>query len=292
MALKGVKAMSDRRKNEPVKSQYDGLSADELSARLSMALFNAEDLSDAELEEVDEMAAAYQRKVSHEPVKSTEEAWEEFKTVYWDMDQNETGLPCTEHEKEDAHSVIRAASPHRRRLLRIGLIAAIVAVLLAAGTLTASAFGFNLWGWIARWDDEVAQFEQVDAETAEPKDIPEALKYLGIDEPVYPKWLPEGFVKVESVIQTDEPIYLYENYKKDDQFLFISIEPSSALTESGITQKDGSEPEEYISNQVVHYIFKDTAEYLCAVWYSKNYSIRITGNLSSLELRRIIDSIY
>jgi hypothetical protein len=283
--------MSDSRKNEPVKSQYDGLSADELSARLSMALFNAEDLSDAELEEVDEMAAAYQRKVSHEPVKSTEEAWEEFKTVYWDMDQDETVLPCTEQEKEDAHSVIRAASPHRRRLLRIGLIAAIVAVLLAVGTLTASAFGFNLWGWIARWDEDVAQFSLEEGEEVKPKTIPEALKYLGIDEPVYPKWLPEGFKRVESVIVIDEPIHLYEAYAKGELFLQIGIEPSSLFTESGNTQKDNSAPLEYISNNELHYILNDMNQYT-AIWHTRSCFVRITGNVSLEELQAIIDSVY
>jgi len=283
--------MSDSRKNEPVKSQYDGLSADELSARLSMALFNAEDLSDAELEEVDEMAAAYQRKVSHEPVKSTEEAWEEFKTVYWDMDQDETVLPCTEQEKEDAHSVIRAASPHRRRLLRIGLIAAIVAVLLAVGTLTASAFGFNLWGWIARWDEDVAQFSLEEGEKTEPKTIPEALKYLGIDEPVYPKWLPEGFVLVESVIVTDEPIHLYEAYAKDGLFLSIMINSFSGLDETGIQQKDDKDPIEYIKHNTVHYILRDMEQYT-VMWHTRQYAVRITGNVPEEDLYKIIDSVY
>ncbi len=291
MALKGVKAMSDSRKNEPVKSQYDGLSADELSARLSMALFNAEDLSDAELEEVDEMAAAYQRKVSHEPVKSTEEAWEEFKTVYWDMDQDETVLPCTEQEKEDAHSVIRVASPHRRRLLRIGLIAAIVAVLLAVGTLTASAFGFNLWGWIARWDENVAQFSLEEGEEVKPKTIPEALKYLGIDEPVYPKWLPEGFIRVESHIVTDEPIHLYEAVSNGDRFLYIAIEAFSTLSEAGIGQKDYNDPIEYVKGGTIHYIFQDMDQYQ-AIWHTKEYSVIISGDISQEELYKIIDSIY
>ena len=291
MALKGVKAMSDRRKNEPVKSQYDGLSADELSARLSMALFNAEDLSDAELEEVDEMAAAYQRKVSHEPMNSTEEAWEEFKTVYWDMDQDETVLPCTEQEKEDAHSVIRAASPHRRRLLRIGLIAAIVAVLLAVGTLTASAFGFNLWGWIARWDNDVAQFTLEEGEEAKPKNIPAALKYLGIDEPVYPKWLPEGFKRVESVIVTDEPVHLYESYVNGERFLSISIDSFSRLDETGIHQKDDSEPIEYNKHDTVHYIFRDMDQFT-AMWHTRQYAVCIIGNIPEEELYKIIDSAY
>lgn len=291
MALKGVKAMSDSRKNEPVKSQYDGLSADELSARLSMALFNAEDLSDAELEEVDEMAAAYQRKVSHEPVKSTEEAWEEFKTVYWDMDQNETGLPCTEQEKEDAHSAIRVASPHRRRLLRIGLIAAIVAVLLAVGTLTASAFGFNLWGWIARWDEDVAQFSLEEGEEVKPKTIPEALKYLGIDEPVYPKWLPEGFKRVESVIETNEPFRLSEAYMKEDRFLSIYIEAFSPMSENGLIQKDSSEPLEYLKGGTIHYIFQDDDQYT-AEWHTESNSVFISGEITLEELLKIIDSIY
>lgn len=288
--------MSENREKATVKSKYDDLSVEELSARLHMTFFCTEDFTDDALEEVDALTAAYRVKHSEKPVKSTAEAWEEFKTIYLNKEKGNDNLSALaiDGDTEKAAPVQNAHADRRglRILSRVGLAAAVIAVVLAFATLTAGAFGFNLWGWIARWDDEVAQFEQVDAETAEPKDIPEALKYLGIDEPVYPKWLPEGFVKAESVIQTDEPIYLYENYKKDDQFLFISIEPSSALTESGITQKDGSEPEEYISNQVVHYIFKDTAEYLCAVWYSKNYSIRITGNLSSLELRRIIDSIY
>ena len=54
------------------------------------------------------------------------------------------------------------------------------------------------------WNDGTFQFVPEESASVTSLDIPEALKQLGIEEPLFPTWLPEGFVLAEQKIQMDE----------------------------------------------------------------------------------------
>ncbi len=54
------------------------------------------------------------------------------------------------------------------------------------------------------WNDSAFQFVPEESASVTSLDIPEALKQLGIEEPLFPTWLPEGFVLAEQKKQMDE----------------------------------------------------------------------------------------
>jgi hypothetical protein len=119
--------------------------------------------------------------------------------------------------------------------------------------------------------------------------IPAALEQLGIDEPLYPTWLPEGFRMETWVIETD-PIFLHESFFNGDRYLSITIEPTTT-TNILVYQKDGKPMVEYTKNDITHYIFSDIDQ-ITATWQTNNYSVCIVGNVSLDTIEKIIESVY
>ncbi len=121
------------------------------------------------------------------------------------------------------------------------------------------------------------------------QDIPTVLAMMGITEPLYPTWLPEDFMRVESKT-IEDPLIMYERFQGNDRTLNITISPITG-SEYTVYQKENAPYEEYCIGNNVHYIFDNTAE-ITAVWYTNNYTMLIAGNISIEEIYRIIDSVY
>lgn len=285
---------------------YEDYSVDELKEALKKIFFLSE-LNDADLAEMDQIMEILQEKDPLPPGRSAEEAWEEFKSLYMQdpeaddihNDLDSEGVSGTETapnvvDKVTAVENARPASPRRyRKLIRVALIAAIIMVFLAAVTATASAMGYNLWGWLPIWGNEdlrfVAETPASEPENAVMHSIPAVLSSLYIDEPLYPTWLPEDLNRVE-VQLVEEPLFLYENYKGNDRELSITI---SSITDfsAKVYQKEDEPPIEYTVNSVIHYLIENTDE-LSAVWHTENYNVLIVGNVTENEMKKIIDSVY
>ncbi len=295
-----------------IMTPYEDYSVDELREAFRKIFFLS-DLNDADLDEMDQILAILREKDPLPPGRSVEELWEEFQTVYMNKDYAAIGIPDDLEEVSDAEPAPEDAEPARevvsvlpskgdanpvypkryRKLIRVALVAAVVVALLAAISVTAAAMGYNLWGWLPIWSSEDVRFVS-GTPTAEPqqddlKDIPMVLASLGITEPLYPTWLPEDLKRVKVKI-SEEPLLLLEHYQGDDRELSITISP---ITDFGtfVYQKEDEPPEKYISNDVEHYLILNTNE-LSAVWNTGNYNVLIVGNITSSEMKRIIDSIY
>lgn len=288
-----------------IMTPYEDYSVDELRETFRKIFFLS-DLTDADLEEMDQILAILREKDPLPPGRSVEELWEEFQTVYMNKELADLGIPDDLEEvnnaepapdvvpvlpsKGDAHPV----RPKRyRKLIRVALVAAVVVALMAAISVTAAAMGYNLWGWLPIWSNEDVRFVS-ETPTAEPENavkhsIPAVLDSLGITEPLYPTWLPEDLKRVKVKV-SEKPLFLLENYQGDDRELSITISP---ITDFGtfVYQKEDEPPEKYISNDVEHYLILNTNE-LSAVWNTGNYNVLIVGNITSSEMKRIIDSIY
>lgn len=283
--------MVEKEKNRDVIYAYDELSAEELHSRLNLAFFCTEDFTDEALEEVDKLVAAYQEKVPHGPVKTTEESWEEFKTIYL-ASYKENSETTLYGQFNPSRSDSRKRSHKKLSIARIGVIAAVIVALLIGATVTANAFGFNLWSWVINSNDEVVQFNMDGHKERNTHSINTALDLLATDEAIYPTWLPEGFTLSESQISLNEPFLLYEAYRANDLFFSISIRQSSPAIESTDFQKDSAPYTEYYVNNIVHYLFSDSNDYSIAIWNTDNYTVTISGNISMETLKRIIDSVY
>ena len=295
-----------------IMTPYEDYSVDELRETFRKIFFLS-DLTDADLEEMDQILAILREKDPLPPGRSVEELWEEFKTVYMNKELADLGIPDdleevnnAEPAPEDAGPAHEVASvltskgdahpvrPKRyRKLIRVALVAAVVVALMTAISVTAAAMGYNLWGWLPIWSNEDVRFvSETPAREPHPddlKDIPMVLASLGITEPLYPTWLPEDLnrVKVKAI---EKPLFLQEYYKGDGREFSITISPTYG-SETTIYQKGAPQPKEYPVGNAIHYIFNNSDE-LSATWYTENYTVLLVGNITTEEMEQIIDSVY
>lgn len=292
-------------KDAEIMTPYEDYSVDELRETFRKIFFLS-DLTDADLEEMDQILAILREKDPLPPGRSVEELWEEFQTVYMNKELADLGIPDDLEEVNNAEPAPDVVSPlpskgdahpvrpkRYRKLIRVALVAAVVVALMAAISVTAAAMGYNLWGWLPIWSNEDVRFVS-ETPTAEPREddthgIPSVLASLGITEPLYPSWLPEDLKRTETKA-FEEPLFLLENYQGNDRELTITISP---ITDLGtmIYQKEDDPPEEYTVNNVTHYLIVNTNE-LSAVWHTENYYVHIMGKITKDEMKRIIDSVY
>ena len=289
-------------KDAEIKTKYDDFSVEELKEALKNIFFFSGEFSDADIKEMDQIMAVLDRKEPITPIYTAEESLKRFQETYAD-ELSSLGVHSTEEvmqEKAPAASETVVSIPEtstvrpvrRRRLFRIGLVAAIMVVIILAAAVTASAFGYNLFGWVPKWNNDVLSFGE--EESPEPNDlhdspqIPLALKQLGIDEPLYPTWLPSGFKLTVSVIEK-KPVFLHEGYSDGERYLSITIEPS-ATAQTYAYEKEDTDPLEYTSNDMTYYIIFDNEQYT-AIWKTDNHSVYIVGNVTLDELKQILNSV-
>ena len=91
-----------------------------------------------------------------------DKAWERFKNDYLPSASGESLYD--DPECDDNELNFRETSPFKKKrstrtLMRVALVAAILAVLITIGSITASAFGNNLLGKVAEWTGAVFHFE-------------------------------------------------------------------------------------------------------------------------------------
>ena len=146
-----------------------------------------------------------------------DQAWQRFLTKYYPCEplalaEETPGAPGMAPPAPPAPE--GAVRPRRGRnvrwLTRAALAAAAIAALLLATTVTASAFGYDLWGVIAEWSKETFTFTandradrpapdahqagaSADPGEAEYSSLQDALDSYGISTPLAPAWIPERF---------------------------------------------------------------------------------------------------
>ena len=287
-------------KDTEIRSRYEDYSVDQLREALDAIFLYSEEFSDAEIAEMDKIMAVLKKKNPIPHKYTAEESWREFQETYAE-ELSQLGIHGTEEvmEKEPAAEpkaariVPQPESPRPmryRNFVRVGLVVAAVIVLMVAVTAAASAMGFNLWGWVPKWGDEVLSFESEEVEKKPTVEaIPDMLIRLGITDKLYPTWLPEDFTRTEARIG-EKPFILHETFQGDNRNLIITISPTSG-SENAIYQKEGSIPMEYFSGNTVHYLFDNTNN-VQAVWHTESFTTVIDGSISLDEMKNIIDSVY
>ena len=296
-------------KDTEIRSRYDDYTVEELKEAYQTIFLYSSEYSDADLAEMDEILAVLKKKNPVSRKYTTEESWALFQETYSE-ELSRLGVPGTEEvmqvnpqadadviqtiPKVESISEDKAPRPMRhRRLLRTAVVAAVIVVILVAAAATAYAMGYDIFGWVPKWNDDVLSFGE--DESPEPNElhdtykIPAALEQLGIDEPLYPTWLPEGFKLTAAIAETD-PVFLHEGYSDGERYFTITIQPSSS-TNMIVFEKDATPLTEYIKSNVVHYVFADDNQ-ITVSWQTEDYIVYITGNISIEEAERIIDSVY
>lgn len=279
-------------RNEDVFAKYNAMSTEELQQILR------EDASKPEGQEETSMEALFyimevlaQRRRAQNEGKTPEEALEAFHKYY------EEGEVPSQTEREPVVRKKNLTLPNWAR--RLAAAAAII-VLIFSCTLTAKAFGFDLWEIIVKWTQETFHFGY--SEQGNENIIPEKndsisyfelhsiLKDYHVDVPLAPHWVPEGYIEQDArVIETPKQRQFVAKYENGDKVIKVWVEDYLDGYPLQIEQ-DESTVEVYELSGVQYYIFSDV-DSLQVAWVRDNYACFISGPLTLSEIKQIIDSI-
>lgn len=227
------------------------------------------------------------------PVK---EAWKNFNDHYRSMESDGKSL------YDDSTTAVEITDkPKRRRpwrsVLRVACVAAALLILMFAGSLTAYALGYDLWGEMAEWTKETFGFElpsrdiQANAIYEDFEAVRETLDKQNITFDVLPQWLPDGYrYAATEIAESPGKKIIYLEYVNGEKHLGLTI---SRLKDSNQRsyEKDESLVQMYEANGTTHYILQNNAE-IVIVWTTGNCECSLRGSILNEEATRIIDSIY
>ena len=299
-------------KDAEIKSRYEDYSVEELRAALDSIFDSTDEFSDSDVEQMDEIMAVLDKKDPLSQRYTAEESWKHFQENYreelsrlgvrttGEVMEEKTGkavetdaaaaMPIAHAEK--VHAVPASTeSRHGKRgqtLIRTAMIAAAVVALMVIITVSAAAAGIDIWKWVQVRGEGTVRFVSEDALS---KDIPAALKQAGVEEPLFPTWIPEGFRLYEQQIRLDDPIRIHTTYFHKDKTITITIRSITDESLSGIIEIEEDEPTEFICNDIVHYIIPN-CDQIVAYWIENGYLVKISGEVSLEVLEHIIESIY
>ena len=193
-----------------------------------------------------------------------------------------------------------------RRIARTGIVAVLLAVLLASA---AQAAGIDVVGTIARWTESVFSFGTVQSgndsshypsvSNQVPADVPEEYQELvtelqkrGIEEYTIPTCIPEGFQADTPELYVDENGYIEFTaaYANGDDMVIFAIFGYKGK-HAGLYEKDNSEVRIYTKNDTNHYFFQNR-EINSVAWTVNELEYSIRTTLPAAELEKIINSMY
>lgn len=200
------------------------------------------------------------------------------------------------------------------RMLRTGLVAALITACLFGSLVIVQASGIDVFGAIANWTESVFGFgslpsdetpnnpsviaHDAGSDTHIDSTVPEGLKELqsaltecGISMHV-PK-IPEGFEAVESNLYIDPAtnnIEFYARYMRDSNYIAFNLAQFGGLS-SAVYEKDDSEVEVYEYAGVTHYIFNNVTN-ITVAWCADNLECSIATDLTSGTVKELIQSMY
>ena len=278
---------SNERRKRRYQEKYASMSAEELRVLLynhSMGTLGRK----ISTEELFYIIALFNEKRPKDPREKTpEEALESFHTHY---------LGSTEVPEEQAYR-------EKPNWIRISLraaaaMAAVVAVFFCV-TITASAFGLNLFGFTPWWDQEQFIFQPDDSDIAFNAPISsDSIPYVelemlladhGIMANLTPQWIPEGYVFESITEYTEDGQYIFSAYHvRGDETLRLTIESLGINTP--IFEKDSTPVQLYTTDGVDYYFFSNN-ERLVATGVKDSFLIIITGPITPEEMEKMLDSI-
>ncbi len=289
--------MSAENKKQQLRSMLAGKSTAELEELLAL---EAADLDAAE-PNVDFIATvleviAERESNQEQDAELTEKAWKDFREYYSLRKQEETETDSEEEAPRDHRrkTEYRQRSPKLIRVIRIGIVAAVLVVLLCG-----TAFGWNFFQAVADWTEETFHFL-----TGQEKNVPEnqnALNLLRLsvekktDIPSVPKWAPEGTMENGAPKKNErtDRFSVFASYTVENRefTVLITIHDTPPKVYTITYQKNAEIEEEYLAGGITHYIMGNT-ETLSAMWINGNVEGCLQGELTLEELRQMIDSIY
>ena len=180
----------------------------------------------------------------------------------------------------------------------------VAALILLFGTVTAQAFGVDVFSAIARWTSEIFRLDGGSTpyatvtvrplevgEEAVYESLEEAVEAFGIEAPIVPKEIPERFelVTVKATCR-EMGILIYAEYKSSEGILQIRYR-EAALQEFNVLEKENSAVDSYIKDRIEYRLASDLGRQK-ATWQNGDFECQLLGDISKQELIEIINSIY
>lgn len=276
-------------------SQYDRMSDDELEEILR------QDAEDMEADETNVDAILYIMGVladrSDDPYEKTaEQAFQSFQENYYPLGITEVEDKCNVSQ----NSLNSGHVPKRIQWLRRPMTAAAVIAIVLVMTVSVQAFGFDLWGELAKWTKEVFHFaSDYQSSMGDPysnddnafKSLQEALSKKNIPENIIPTWIPEEYVFQDiNLLETPKSNTVIAKYQNDTGKQ-ISIQIKSYV-DKYVQQIEKGENllEVYTINGIDVFVFNNYELYY-ACWIIDNYECYISGDLTLDNLYMILKSI-
>lgn len=237
-------------------------------------------------------------------------AWERFNSTYLPAAKEitelyEDGADASEKNAETEYKAVpfkeKKGSTNRvtKLVRRIVSAAAILAVVLAAGTVTARAAGVDIWRAIVSWTQDLFNVTTSNTETiSEIKEIPEVLKPLadmlykkGVSKQWVPKYLPEGYSTADLFLDEEESccIITCQLHSEEDYIIlqFIINRPESM---GHSFQKDFNDAEKYRKSDTDFFVFTNNGTYSC-VWSFEGNEGNIYHVQDKQSIYNIIESL-
>lgn len=270
-------------------SRFDTMTDEELEEFLRLDAQNTqgEDTDTQTLLYVMEVLA--ERKRTSNPEKTAKQAFETFKQYY---------MPTEDLEIVSATASTRKSPRPRRWLRSLTAVAATVAIVFLC-SMTASAFGYDIWETVAKWTQETFHFGNgVHTEVSEPdtddsrdfNSLYDILNNSGVSVALAPIWFPNGYELIDVKVQESplQQIFI-AFYQNNVHEIKIQVKKYFDTDPQQIERSDGL-VETYKSEGITYYIFSNN-NLLQAVWVNDNYECYIAGVLTIDELKLMIDSI-
>lgn len=289
--------MSADNKKQELRSMLEGKSTAELEELLALEATEF----DAAGPNVDLITAALEVIAERENTKEhdaqlTEQAWKDFQEYVILKEQESSESDNTEEQPLEHRRIIKYGqrSPRFSRAVRIGLVAAVVAVLLCT-----SALGWNVFRAVAGWTEETFSF--LTGQERQPHAELDVFRQqrLSVERrtnvPAMPNWVPDGTNAMgwpSENERTDRSV-VQSLYTIGDREFTIRITIYNTPPEAYhmIYQKDATADEVYSVGDISHYIVGNNNT-CSATWINGCVEGHIQGELTLAELRQMLDSIY
>ena len=272
-------------------SHFDKLSTEELQEILRQDSLLDDDSSDIDtILYITDLLA--KRSDSSNNSKDVEAAWKSFKENYYPYISDSEPLYSFDSPED---KVVKAKPRRPRRVMKTLSVAAVLAVVIISGSVTASAFGYSLWGAVAEWTRDTFGFTPSSQNNGiyPFENLRDALDAYDIDEPIVPQWIPDGYG--EDTVQTAETpdskiIVAVSKYGSKEIKFEVKIfdDPSNRHWLYEMFEDD---VEKYSSNGIDFYIMKND-DFTRVSWAVGNNECSILCNLEPKEIYRMIDSIF
>ena len=287
--------MSAENKQQQLRSMLAGKSTAELEELLALEAANL-DAAEPNADFIATVLEVIAERDSAQDEEMTERAWKDFQEYYSLRKQEETEPDKKEEAPRDHHCKTehRQRSPKLIRVIRIGIVAAVLVVLLCG-----TAFGWNFFQAVADWTEETFHFL-----TGQERQAPEdndvfRHQRLSVEKKTevsaVPSWSPVGTEAngvPKETIRTDRFVVRAAYTVGTREFsvqIIIHDTPPKVYT---ITYQKNSEiEEEYLAGGIPHYIMGNNKT-LSVMWVNGCVEGHIQGELTVEELQQMIDSIY